>query len=705
MNQNEYNFGSWICIPIIAYLSYMVNYLLDGFFQKNQDVLMNGMKLFEQHLDQIMEYPFRVSSYYNERSFPAILIGIMIFLVVDILSFLCRKTMMIGKEYGTAQWGNVSEMRKRLSDKNEEANILFTQDFSLMTDKRCGLNRNIVVLGGSGSGKTFRFVGPNLMQANMSFVVTDPKGDTVRDYTNVLVEEGYQIKILNGINPEQSDGYNPFAYIEKDDDVLKLISNIIDNTTPKGAQKGDPFWEKSESLFMQAVFFYVLYEAERQYLPRNFHTFLMIISEAKVMEEEGAKSPLDYRFQALDDNHIAKRTYRKFMSGAGDTLRSVIISVHSRLFPFESPGIQKIFEKDEMDLYALGEGKMVNGVRDQKTKTAMFIVIPDDDKSFNFVPGMLYTQMFQILYASARKYNNHLPIPVQCYFDEFKNISMPSNYLDIEATCRSRNIGVVPIFQDKSQIKALYKDSAGTLLANCDTLLFLGGTDPEVKKFISESLGKQTIWKKSSSVTRGKSGSSSQSEDRMGRELMTPDEVGRMDNKECIVMIRGEYPIKGKKLDATKHKRAKQSGLFGKPYFHRKSQSIQWKDVSEIRKNEIVLTYEMIMELLETGKHVFPSEEWIQKAEQLGEEQQKQQEKERKREWKVRLPEDFEDLSLVEILAKTQFQKTYMDVIVKAVEAEIPEKIVKSYIWNAMDEEEIERQIKIQRILQVSEQS
>ena len=216
------------------------------------------------------------------------------------------------------------------------------------------------------------------------------------------------------------------------------------------------------------------------------------------MEEEGPNSPLDYRFQALDDNHIAKRTYRKFMSGAGDTLRSVIISVHSRLFPFESPGIQKIFEKDEMDLYALGEGKMVSGVRDQKTKTAMFIVIPDDDKSFNFVPGMLYTQMFQILYASARKYNNHLPIPVQCYFDEFKNISMPSNYLDIEATCRSRNIGVVPIFQDKSQIKALYKDSAGTLLANCDTLLFLGGTDPEVKKFISESLGKQTIWKKSS---------------------------------------------------------------------------------------------------------------------------------------------------------------------------------------------------------------
>lgn len=242
-------------------------------------------------------------------------------------------------------------------------------------------------------------------------------------------------------------------------------------------------------------------------------------------------------------------------------------------------------------------------------------------------------------------------------------------------------------------------------MANCDTLLFLGGTDPEVKKFISESLGKQTIWKKSSSVTRGKSGSSSQSEDRMGRELMTPDEVGRMDNKECIVMIRGEYPIKGKKLDATKHKRAKQSGLFGKPYFHRKSQTIQWKDVSEIRKNEIVLTYEMIMELLETGEHVFPSEEWIQKVEQLGEEQQEQQQKERKREWKARLPEDFEKLSLVEILAKTQFQKTYMDVIVKAVEAEIPEKIVKSYIWDAMDEEEIERQIKIQRILQVSEQS
>ena len=705
MNQDKYNFGSWVCIPIIGYLSYIINYLLDGFFQKSQDVIINGMKIFERHLDQIMADPFQITSYYNIRSIPAIVIGVLFFMLIDVISFLCRKTMMTGKEYGTAKWGNASEMRKRLTDKDEEANILFTQDFSLMTDKRCGLNRNIVVIGGSGSGKTFRFVGPNLMQANMSFVVTDPKGDTVRDYTNVLVEEGYQIKILNVIHPEQSDGYNPFAYIEKDDDVLKLIFNIIDNTTPKGAQKGDPFWEKSESLFMQAVFFYVLYEAENQYMPKNFHTFLMIISEAKVMEEEGAKSPLDYRFQVLDDDHIAKRTYRKFMSGAGDTLRSVIISVHSRLFPFESPGIQKIFEKDEMDLYALGEGKLVNGIRDQKTKTAMFIVIPDDDKSFNFVPGMLYTQMFQVLYASARKYNNCLPIPVQCYFDEFKNISMPSNYLDIEATCRSRNIGVVPIFQDKSQIQSLYKESAGTLLANCDTLLFLGGTDPEVKKFISESLGKQTIWKKSSSVTRGKTGSSSQSEDRMGRELMTPDEVGRMDNKECIVMIRGEYPIKGKKLDATKHKRAKQSGLFGKPYFHRKAQTIQWKEISEVRKNEIVLTYDTIMELLDSKASTFPSEEWIQKAEQLGEEKQREQEMERKIQWKAMLPKDFDTLPLVNILAITDFSKEYMDVIVKAIESGIKEEMVKSYICEALDEEEIERQIKIQRILKMNQES
>lgn len=701
MNNEKYSFLSWISIPIHCYLAYVINYMIDGFVRPGSDPIITGMNVFSKRMDIVFNAPFDLQTYYNNRSIIVILSAAITFILIDVIRHYTKRVMMEGKEYGTARWGSISSMRKRLSDKNPDQNVLLSENFSLMLDKKCGLNRNILVIGGSGSGKTFKFVGPNLMQANMSFVVTDPKGETVKDYASVLISENYRVRVLNVIEPDKSDGYNPFVYVKKDDDVVKLISNIMDNTTPKNITKGDPFWEKAESLFLQANFFYVLYEAENQHLPKNFRTFLMLINEAKVMEDEDVQSPLDARFEALPDGHIAKQTYHKFLSGAGDTLRSVIISAHARLFPFESEGILKIFEKDEMDLEALGEGSLVNGIRDCKTKTALFVVIPDDDKSFNFVPGMLYTQMFQALYAAARKYDRGLlPIPVQCYFDEFKNISMPENYLDIEATCRSRNIGVVPIFQDKSQMQTLYKEAAGTLIANCDTLLFLGGTDPDVRKFISESLGNQTIWKKSSSVSRGRSGSTSQSEDKMGRELMKPDEVGRMSNQDCLVLVRGEYPIKDRKLNAMKHKRANISGLKGNKYVHRKPADIQLKRMDEIGENDIILTPELIMELLETGKETFPGQEWMEKAEEFSEERQKEIEEEQRKEWEAKLPVNFDQLSLVEVIAQTsELNPDYVDQLVNAIEEGINEKDVKEYLRQGLDAEEIQRKIKIQRIL------
>lgn len=675
--------------------------MIDGFFRPGSDPITTGMKVFSERMDIVFNSPFNLQAYYNNRSIVVILSSAIIFILIDVIRHFSKRIMMEGKEYGTARWGSIPSMRKRLSDKSSDQNILLSENFSLMIDtKKSGLNRNILVIGGSGAGKTFKFVGPNLMQANMSFVVTDPKEDTVKDYTQSLIKEGYIIKVLNIIDPDRSDGYNPFQYIRSDDDVVKLIQNIMDNTIRNDSGKGEQFWEDAQSLLYQAIFYYVRYEAENQHLPKNFCTFLMLLSEAKVMADEGDLSPLDQRFAALPDGHIAKTTYAKFMSGAEDTLRSIIISAHSRLFPFESKGIQKILEKDEMDLEALGEGALVNGVRDQKTKTALFVVIPDDDKSFNFVPGMLYTQMFQILYASARKYGGALPIPVQCYFDEFKNIKMPSNYLDIEATCRSRNIGVVPIFQDKAQIKSLYKDAEESLIGNCDTLLFLGGTDPDVKKFISESLGNQTIWKKSSSVSRGRSGSTSQSEDKMGRKLMTPDEVGRMNNQDCLVLVRGEYPIRDRKLNAMKHKRASTSGLKGNKYIHRKSADIQLKRMDEIGENDIILTPELIMELLGTGKETFPGQEWMEKAEEFSEERQKEIEEEQRKEWETKLPKNFEQLSLVEVIAQTsELDPAYVDQLVNAIEEGINEKDVKEFLKQGLDAEEIQRKIKIQRIL------
>lgn len=700
MNDQKYSFASWmIGIPVFGYLGYVLNYMADGFFQTGNNVMTTGTELLMKRFDIVMEQPFQLGNYYNERSIPAVFLFILMFMFVDFMMYLTKKTTMEGMEYGTAHWGNIQAMSKRLTDKDSDLNILLSQNFSLMIDKDCGLNRNILVIGGSGAGKTFKFVGPNLMQANMSFVVTDPKGDTVKDYTQALIHEGYIVKVLNLIEPDKSDGYNPFQYISNQQDVVKLIANIMDNTTPPNNQSREPFWDKAESLFYQAVFFYVLYEAENQNLPKNFRTFLMLVNEAKVMADEDDLSPMDLRFGNLPEEHEAKKAYNKFMSGAEDTLRSIIISAHARLFPFESEGILKIFEKDEMDLYALGEGALKDGVRDHTTKTVLFIVIPDDDKSFNFVPGMLYTQMFQILYASARKYGNYLPIPVQCYFDEFKNISMPSNFLDILATCRSRNIGVVPIFQDKSQIQSLYKESTGTMISNCDTLLFLGGTDPDVKKFISESLGDQTIWKKNHSVSRGRNGSASQSEDKMGRKLMTPDEVGRMSNQDCLVLIRGEYPIRDKKLNAKKHKRAKYSGLNGFSYIHKKHADIHLKRMDEIGENDVILTPELIEELLHTGKETIPSEEWMRTADELSEERQKELKEEKRQAWENQLPDHFDQLSLSEILVSADFDVSYMDQIVNAVEAKIPENEVKKFIKEGFSETEIEKRIKIHRIM------
>ena len=369
----------------------------------------------------------------------------------------------------------------------------------------------------------------------------------------MLRNNGYNVKVINLLEMAKSDCYNPFAYIREETDVVKLITNIMSNTTPKGSNPSDPFWEKEEELFLQALFYYVWLEEKPS--KRNFASVLKLMEEAEVTEK-GKPSMLDTRMKFLEatsplkDNHPAVKQYNKCMRGAGDTVRSIIISANSRLATLENKQVLRMLSRDELDLAELGIG--VNG--DGKTKTALFCVIPDSDKSYNYIIGMLYTQIFQELYYQADfNFGGRLPVHVTFMLDEFSNVALPDDYCSLLSTMRSREISSVIIIQNLAQIKALFKDTWETIPGNCDSLVYLGGNEQSTHEYISKLLGKATIDKKSSGETRGRQGSSSRNYDVLGREIMTPDEVRKMDNKKCLIFIRGFDPILDSKYNPFKH--------------------------------------------------------------------------------------------------------------------------------------------------------
>lgn len=385
----------------------------------------------------------------------------------------------------------------------------------------------------------------------------------------MLKNNGYNVKVINLIDMAKSDCYNPFSYIREETDVIKLITNLIANTTPKGANPADPFWEKAEGMFLQALFYYVWLEVPPK--RRNFETVLKLMGKAEV-KEKGKPSQLDIIMSALEEtsplgaNHPAVKQYKKCMRGAGDTVRSIIISANSRLAFLENKKILRILSKDELNLADIGIG--ANG--DCETKTALFCVIPDSDKSYNFIIGMLYTQIFQELYYQADfNFGGRLPIHVTFMLDEFSNVALPDDFCSLLSTMRSREISSVIIIQNLAQIKALFKDTWETIPGNCDTLIYLGGNEQSTHKYISELLGKGTIEKKSSGETRGRQGSSSRNYDVLGRELMTPDEARKFDNKKCLIFIRGFDPIVDNKFIPFKHPVFDQTADGkGKPYIH-----------------------------------------------------------------------------------------------------------------------------------------
>lgn len=452
-----------------------------------------------------------------------------------------------GEEHGSASWGSVRELDKKYRDKDEGQNVILTQHLQMsMNGKLHRRNLLQIIVGGSGSGKTRFLAKPNLMLANASFIVTDPKGEMLRAVGNLLLQEGYALRVFDLIDPANSDCYNPFRYIRKDADVFKLIDNFIKNTTPKGAKANDPFWDKSETALDAALMLYLLHEAPPE--DQNMETILYMIENGGAKEEDDDyQSPLDLLFEALEEeqpDHIAVRQYHIFKQAAGKTAKSILVSAAVRLASFTLPEIQRITNSDDMELGKLGERKQ-----------AIFCIIPDsNDASLNFLVGMLYTQAFQELYYLADKvHQGALPIPVRLMFDEFANVALPDGYARLQATMRSRNIMSTIILQNISQLKALFKDDWEGIIGNADSFIYLGGNEQSTHKYISELLGKETIDTKTASQSKGRNGSYSQNFQQTGRELMTPDEVRRLDNKDAIVLIRGEKPVIDEKYDLLKH--------------------------------------------------------------------------------------------------------------------------------------------------------
>lgn len=461
-----------------------------------------------------------------------------------------------GKEYGSARWGTEKDIRPYLDTKPEN-NIILTQSEGLTMNPRpkepkYARNKNVLVIGGSGSGKTRFFVKPNLMQCTSqtyptSFIVTDPKGTLLIDCGKMLIKHRYIVKVLNTINFKKSMKYNPFRYIHDEKDILKLVNTLMVNTKGEDTKGGEDFWEKAEALLYQALIGYIWYEAPEE--EQNFNTLVQFINAMEVREDdETFQNAVDLMFAELaerEPEHFAVRQYAKFKLSAGKTTKSILISAGARLAPFDIAELRELMSTDEMELEKMGD-----------RKTALFVILSDTDATFNFLVSMLYSQMFNLLCERADdKYGGRLPVHVRCILDEFANIGKIPNFEKLIATIRSREISACIILQAQSQIKANYKDNADTIVGNCDSMIFLGGKEKTTLKEVSEMLGKETIDSYNSSDTRGNQRSESTNFQKLGRELMAQDELAVMDGKKCILQIRGVRPFLSDKYDLTKHPR------------------------------------------------------------------------------------------------------------------------------------------------------
>lgn len=557
MRQNDFRSAApvWAALsPLILWLAAIAAYAYE-----------DGMNLFQWmgRFSQVLERPFSID--WTPYTLKCMLVGLLLYGCGIALYYSSRENRRPGEEYGSAKWGNPKELnRKYMDHQHKDANIILTQRVRLGMDGYITQrNMNILVIGGSGSGKTRYFCKPGLYSANCSYLVTDPKGELLRAAGGLLLSLGYEVRVFNLIDPEQSDCYNPFVYVREEKDVLSLIDNLIKNTTPRNASSNDPFWEKAEVALDSALMLYLIHEAPQD--EQNFETMLYMMNFADVREEdEQYRSPLDMLFRALEEEqpaHVAVKQYKVFKQAAGKTAKSILVTAAVRLAAFNIPQYAAMTSMDEMDFGSLGE-----------RKRAIFCVIPVNDSSMNYLVGMLYTQCFQELYRRADlKYNGRLPIPVRVLQDEWANVAQPESYPKILATCRSYNIGLNIIVQNVQQIKALYEKEHESIIGNCDTLLFLGGgNEPASLEFIVKLLGRETLATRTRGLTKGRNGSSTTNYQQTGRDLMTVDEVRKLDTNKAILFIRGENPVIDRKYNLKRHPNIKlTSDGKAKPYIHK----------------------------------------------------------------------------------------------------------------------------------------
>ena len=518
--------------------------------------LGGGLPELLQNLTRALEHPTNIV--WTDKSLPTILICLAAYGMAVLLYRTNQGRTRDGEEHGSAVWATPASVNAQFAQKDS---IPLTQHVRLgLTTHKHRRSLNVLVIGGSGAAKTRSFVLPNILTANTNYVITDPKSEVLLATGGYLKEQGYDVRVLNLVNLEQSDGYNPFRYLRDEKDVLKLVNNLIQSTTPNGSHESDPFWTKAETALLQAIILMLFQEAPEY--EQNFSMVMRVLEYAEVREEdEGHVSPLDLLFESIErrkPDSVAVRQYKVFKLAAGKTAKSILVSTAVRLAPFNLPQIQAMTDHDDMDLYTLGEKKV-----------ALYAVIPDNDNTFNFLVSLLYAQAFQALYYSADQIH-HGPLPrhVRFVLDEFAAMPLPGFTREL-ATMRSRSISASVIIQNMAQIKELYKDSWETIPGNCDTILYLGGNESSTHKYVSEMLGKATIDTKTHGQTKGKSGSYSTNFQMSGRELLTPDEVRKLDNRYALLFIRGASPVMDEKYDLMHHQAISHSSLGGAaPYIH-----------------------------------------------------------------------------------------------------------------------------------------
>ena len=559
--QDDYIFLGLLIIPVIWFAILIAPYSSGG--------LIYSLP----YISEAINHPFSFSWCDNT---PRMIIIFTLIYAIGVMVYLStmknyRRTV----EYGSAKWANALNVNRKYASKNYLENKLLSQNVRIgLNGKIHRRNLNTIVIGGSGAGKTRFYCKPNIMQCNTSFVVLDPKGEILRSEGYMLEKEGYVIKVIDLIDMSKSHGYNPFHYIQSDKDILKLITNLIRNTTPKGSQSMDPFWEKSETALLEALMLYLYHYAPED--EQNFTMVMEMLTYAEVKEDdEEYESPLDELFYSLrktDPQSLALKQYEIYRSGATKTIQSILISVGVRLAAFNLDSMASLTRYDELELDKIGE-----------RKTALFAVIPDNDSTFNFLVGMLYTQLFQMLYYQADYlYGGELPIPVHFLMDEFANVALPDEFDKLLSTMRSRQIFVSIILQNLAQIKTLFKDSWESIVGNCDELYYLGGNEQSTHKFISEYLGKETLDTNTFGKSTGHSGSYSTNYQQTGRELLTPDEVRLLNNDYGLLFIRGELPIMDKKYDLLKHPNINETtDGKQKPYIHGTASHFidDWQDI------------------------------------------------------------------------------------------------------------------------------